>query len=75
MENTMSQVSFSPIGKVLMKDESFLIQLEADWAPGLAGLEDFSHMQVLWWGNQYDTPETRHILTAESPVQMLRPTS
>lgn len=69
MEKTMSQVSFSPIGKVVSSGEGFLIQLESVFAPGLAGLQDFSHLQVLWWGNQYDTPETRRILTADSPYK------
>ena len=69
MENTVAQVSFTPIGKVIMQGESFLIQLEAAYAQGLAGVEDFSHIQVVWWGNQYDSPETRQILTAESPYK------
>ena len=69
MEKTKAEVSFTPIGKVIMQGESFTIQLDEPHAAGLAGLEDFSHIQVVWWGNQYDSPETRQILTAESPYK------
>ncbi len=69
MEKTKAEVSFTPVGKVVMGGESFQIQLDAAYAQGLAGLEEFSHIQVLWWGNQYDSPETRQILTAESPYK------
>ncbi len=69
MEKTISQVTFSAIGKIETKDGSFIIQLDEAYRNGLDGLSDFSHIQVVWWGNLYDSPETRQIMSAEKPYK------
>lgn len=67
MKATKEQVTFSPIGEVTMEGNRYLVKLNAPYGEGLQELEGFSHLQVVWWGNQYDTPESREILITDRP--------
>lgn len=51
-----------PIGQVRVTEGHTTIVLEKGYQPGLAGLEGFSHIHVLWWFDKNDTPEKRSIL-------------
>jgi tRNA-Thr(GGU) m(6)t(6)A37 methyltransferase TsaA len=51
-----------PIGVVQKSNDRTRIVLEEKYQPGLLGLDGFSHIQVLWWFDQNDTPEKRAIL-------------
>lgn len=51
-----------PIGHVQKSGERTLIVLEQKYQDGLLGLEDWSHVQVLWWFDKNDTPQQRAIL-------------
>lgn len=48
-----------PVGIVHADDESFSIEVAGPFRPALQGLEGFSHIVVLWWGDRVDTPECR----------------
>lgn len=51
-----------PIGVVRKDDKSQLIEIYNKFTDALLGLESFSHITVLYWFHQNDTPENRKIL-------------
>lgn len=56
------QFQIQPIGTVYKKDDAVWIEIQAPFLPGLLGLEQFSHIEVLYWFDQNDTPEMRATL-------------
>ena len=50
------------IGQVQKKDGRTLIVLDKKYEKGLLGLEQWSHVQVIWWFDKNDTPQKRSIL-------------
>lgn len=51
-----------PIGKVQKAENRTLIVLDEKYAPGLLGLDQWSHVQVIWWFDKNDTPQKRAML-------------
>ena len=51
-----------PIGVVHNTDEAVSVEIFAEYADGLLGLEQFSHVNVLYWFHENDTPEDRRTL-------------
>lgn len=56
------ELKVHPIGHVAKADGRTLIVLDKKYQDGLLGLDQWSHVQVLWWFNQNDTPQKRAIL-------------
>lgn len=54
--------SLHPIGRVEKAAGKTTIVLDKKLQPGLLGLDSYSHVYVLWWFDQNDTPEKRAIL-------------
>lgn len=54
--------SIYPIGFVHKKDGQTFLVIEKRYQPGLLGLEEWSHIHVLWWFDRNDRPERRAIL-------------
>jgi len=52
----------NPVGIVRKSDESVWIEISDEYADGLLGLDGFSHIFVLYWFHQNDTPEKRRTL-------------
>ncbi len=46
-----------PIGHVQKTENRTVIVLEKEYEPGLLGLDGFSHIYVVWWFSQNDSPE------------------
>jgi tRNA-Thr(GGU) m(6)t(6)A37 methyltransferase TsaA len=51
-----------PVGVVNKKDESTWIEIFEPYADALLGLEDFSHILVLFWFHENDTADRRNTL-------------
>jgi tRNA-Thr(GGU) m(6)t(6)A37 methyltransferase TsaA len=51
-----------PIGKVEIKDGAASVRLFDAYVDGLLGLEEWSHVQVIYWFDKNDTPEKRKTL-------------
>ena len=47
------------IGKIVNKKEQVYIELDPKYSKGLKGLEDYSHIQVIWWANGSDNEEAQ----------------
>lgn len=57
------------IGHAECGNGTFRVVLEDKYRAGLAGLEGFSHIQILWWFNGCDNGEDRSTLTVEKPYK------
>lgn len=51
-----------PVGIIRKSDEKACIEMFDDFTDGLLGLDGFSHVTVLFWFDQNDTPEKRRVL-------------
>jgi len=51
-----------PIGIVHNRDSSAWIEIGREYEDGLKGLDEFSHVWVIWWLDQNDIPSKREIL-------------
>ena len=57
-----AELKVHPIGHVRKADGRMLIVLDKKYQDGLLGLDQWSHVQVLWWFDQNDSPQKRAIL-------------
>jgi tRNA-Thr(GGU) m(6)t(6)A37 methyltransferase TsaA len=60
---------FKPIGKATREGGRFFIQLEEKYLDAVLGLEDFGHIQAVWWFHLYDNEQTRAHLVSDSPYK------
>jgi len=51
-----------PVGFVRKKDRTTQIEIRKRLKAALSGLDEFSHMYVLYWFHENDTPQQRSIL-------------
>jgi len=51
-----------PVGFIRKKDDNVLIEIDEKYNDALLGLEQFSHINVLYWFHENDTPESRSTL-------------
>lgn len=57
-----SSFTVSPIGRVEVNEGRPRIVLDPEYQDGLLRLDEFSHVWVIWWFDQNDSPEMRSIL-------------
>ena len=57
------------IGKVKNDETGAFIQLEPEYIPGLQALEEFSHINVVWWFSDCDNEKDRNELQTEQPYK------
>lgn len=62
-------VTFNPIGKVNIENGRYFIDLEEKYFVASQGLEEYSHIQVVWWFNRYDNEETRNYFVMDKPYK------
>lgn len=65
----MEMYQVKKIGQVRADGAGFRLELEAEYIPALAGLEGFSHINVLWWFSRFDADWARGTLTSEAPYR------
>lgn len=56
------EFKMTPIGYVKKTDDRTTIVLDKKYQDGLLGLDQWSHVQVIWWFDQNDTPQRRAVL-------------
>ena len=74
MENSEASFAIHPIGRVRRAEEGLFIDVFGLYRPGLHLLGDFSHVIVLWWAADNDTPEARSHLSAHPNYEPHLPT-
>ena len=61
-QQPVAEFKVHPIGHVKKADDRMLIVLNKKYQDGLLGLDQWSHVQVIWWFDQNDTQQKRSIL-------------
>ena len=63
------ELTLRPIGHVVASDETqtYLVVIDEPYRAALRGLDQFSHVTVVWWATECDTPEAREHLVTELP--------
>ena len=56
-----------PIGRVHRSDDAVVLEIDAPLRPALKDLEQFSHVMVFWWADQFDNDEDRAKLHIHPP--------
>ncbi len=56
------ELAVHPIGRVEKKEGRTFLVINPKYRPGLLGLDQWSHVHVLWWLDRNDTPQRRSIL-------------
>ncbi len=64
-----SEITLNPVGSVEVENGRFSIVLKQRYRKALNELEGFSHITILWWGNQTASPENRDVLVAKKPYR------
>ncbi len=64
-----NKIEVNSIGSIHSENGAFYIQLEDKYREGLTSINGFSHLQIVWWGNLFDSPEHRNQLTTEKPYK------
>ena len=59
MENSFK---IYPVGFIRKKDDTVLIEIDEKYNDALSGLKQFSHINVLYWFHENDTPDKRSVL-------------
>ena len=54
--------AINPIGVIRKSDDETRIELYDEYSDGLLGLDEFSHIYVLYWFHENDSPEKRRTL-------------
>ncbi|UII77837.1 TrmO family methyltransferase [Flagellimonas sp. HMM57] len=62
-------IRVNPIGSIHSENGIFYIKLKSEYKKGLTSIDGFSHLQIVWWGNLFDTPEQRNQLTTDKPYK------
>lgn len=65
----MNNLVVHSIGKVCNNENGIFIELDKNFIPALQALDGFSHINVLWWFNDYDDEQSRSVLQTESPYK------
>lgn len=65
----MTNYQIYPVGRVRSSEEGTWIEIDEKYIPALEGLEGFSHINVLWWCNEFDDEQSRSVLQAEQPYK------
>jgi tRNA-Thr(GGU) m(6)t(6)A37 methyltransferase TsaA len=60
--DAIKPICLNPIGVVKKQGERIFLEIYPEFAPGLKGLQDFSHLWVFYWFHENDTPEQRRTL-------------
>ena len=61
LEENETSFTLYPVGKVKKQHDSIKLQIFNRYHDALKGLDGFSHVFVLYWFDQNDTPEKRNI--------------
>jgi tRNA-Thr(GGU) m(6)t(6)A37 methyltransferase TsaA len=52
----------NPVGVIQKNEDTVFIEIYPEYADALSGLDQFSHIIVMYWFHENDTPEQRNIL-------------
>ena len=62
-------MNLKEIGKINVEGEEMFLQINKEYIKALQGLEDFSHIDVIWWFDKCDNDESRGVLEVNKPYR------
>lgn len=65
----MEKFNVGSIGKVVCDEAGFQIALDKKYLEALIGLENYSHVQIIWWFSESDNEKSRNTLTVQTPYK------
>lgn len=65
----MANFILNSIGKITVRDDETVIELDKQYIPALSGMEGFGYLQILWWFSGCDNQESRAKLLERSPYK------
>ena len=65
----MKPLFVNPIGKIRCNEEGTFLIVEEKYRPALKELDGFSHINVIWWFDGFDTEEARSTLDMVAPYK------
>lgn len=65
----MTTYKLYPIGTVCSNEDGFFIKVKERYIPALQALDDFSHINVIWWFSGSDNEEARATLQVRQPYK------
>lgn len=65
----MDTFTLHAIGEIHEKNGEMTIQVNKEYLPALQALDGFSHLQILWYFDKFDTPEARKVLETPKPYK------
>lgn len=66
---TDNPLTLNPIGRVRANHSGFRLEIDPAYHAALRGLEGFSHLNILWWFDGCDDPESRALLETPKPYR------
>jgi tRNA (adenine37-N6)-methyltransferase len=63
------EIKLKPVGGIEVEEGRFYLSIRKKYRTALNELEGFSHINIIWWGNQSDSLESRDILVAKKPYR------
>lgn len=57
------------IGKININERGMFIKLEPKYIPALQALDEFSHLNVIWWFSEFDNEDARNIFETPQPYK------
>ena len=64
-----SEIKLNPIGSIEVEEGRFYLSIKENYRKALKEIEGFSHINIIWWGNQSDSPEHRDTLLVKKPYK------
>lgn len=64
-----SEIRLNPIGSIEFDGSRYYASIRKKYRKALKELEGFSHINIIWWGNQSDSQKHRDYLLAINPYK------
>ncbi len=62
-------IQVNSIGNIHSENGRFYIKVNDEFKEGLTSIHGFSHLQIVWWGNLFDTAEHRNQTITNQPYK------
>lgn len=64
-----SEIKLNPVGRIEIEGSHQYVSIKSKYRKALKELEGFSHINIIWWGNQSDSPDHRNTLIVKKPYK------
>ena len=64
-----SEIKLNSIGSIKVEKGRFYVSIKREYRSALKGIEGFSHINIIWWGNQSDSQAERDTLLVKKPYK------